>query len=323
MFLIGNGQNPGGGPGAMDIKYFKFYRSAKSQSDVTTMYSNRENFQVASTAMTITETVTQQPSSTVQFYSPTGIAIDSDLSVWNEDDPKSYSGGVDGAVLTSQGAGKPPKWVSSGEGETATPAAVVSNAKVYGGIWCDGDYIISTYTLWGGEGANPIGNINNAGTTDWDFVNSHPNMWISPDTSATAAWNGKTGNGNILQIPRDGYYHIEMKQLIHNSVWKNDTITTIEMWMSRLPPGPYADAWVVGADIIGAWKWGGPGSWGHWAHATYIGFCKEGDRIFGQFYVESSSGIIIGDGTGHPAAAVAADTQAHPRSSGFSVFSID
>ena len=220
--------------------------------------------------------------------------------------------GVSGELLISRGATNAPIWGSVSSG--------VSNVKVYGGIWCDGDYIISIYTLWGGESANPISTNLHQRTAEYDFVNSHPNMWISPPTQYNSYWHGKTGNGNVLQIPRDGYYYIEMKQIIHNSVYQSNTITVIEMWVNRLPAP--ADA-TVAADIIASWRWTGQGSNLHTAIATYTGFCKAGDLIFGQFYVVSSGGIILGDGNGHPAGAVAADGQSGARSSGFSVFSID
>ena len=210
-----------------------------------------------------------------------------------------------------------------------SPSAGVSNPKVYGSIWCDADYVITTYTLWGGENANPIST--NAGWgAGYDFVNSHPNMWINPDPNNEFYWMGKTGNVNVLLIPRDGHYHITIHQLVYNSVWDSHTITSLDMWIGRFRPQEYWpagwDRWNNQVDPIGGFFWASSAA-NHGIHvrATATVFCRAGDRIFGQFGgYTSTGGTIVGD-AGNPSGmsdGYDGYVEGHRRS-GFSVFSID
>ena len=203
-----------------------------------------------------------------------------------------------------------------------TPSAGVSNVKVYGSIWCDADYVITGYTLWGGGNANPIST--NAGwASGYDFINSHPGMWISPNTSQNYYWHGGTGNGNVLLIPRDGHYHITIHQLIYNSVFGDHTITAIDMWIGRFRAG--ATGYYDYPDLVGGFStYSSAGDNIIHTRATATVFCKAGDRIFGQFYPTSTGGTLVGDAGNPGGMSDSADGNAEGnRRSGFSVFSID
>jgi hypothetical protein len=245
----------------------------------------------------------------------------------------SPSYGNSGDVLTSQGGGAPPIWV-------AAPSGGVSNPKVYGSIWCQADFVITLYALWGGDTANPTSNWGNGSAglieRNYDFVNSHSNMWISPNTNGNYYWHGKTGNGNVLQIPRDGHYYIEIYQLVVNTAWDNFTLKGLNCWISRFRPSQYyapgSNSYYHEYDILAEYAWRTDGSsrdYQHMVKVSATAYCRQGDRIFGVFNLDNSTGTVVG--TAGWTSVIGLQTQpyvpqftyAFPKHGQFSVFSID
>jgi hypothetical protein len=71
-----------------------------------------------------------------------GIVFDSNLSVWNEDTPKTYNSGSDGDVLVSQGHGKPPKWIQHARFDTELNVWNEDTPETYNSGF-DGDVLVS------------------------------------------------------------------------------------------------------------------------------------------------------------------------------------
>lgn len=300
------------------IRFFRHYDRVLTAEEIEVLYNARD------TTTTPTEVVGDgeiiaYDTSTNKWVNTNILNSISTTTFFNINSPLQLVGqtGTTGQVLSVASDGNP---------EWTTPSAGVSNPKVYGSIWCDGDYVITGYTLWGGENANPISSDNNS--PGYDFVNSHPNMWINPDPNNEYYWHGKTGNGNVLLIPRDGHYHITIHQLVYNSEWNVHTITRLDMWIGRFRPQQYWNPgwtrWNNQVDIIGEYRsYSSAADQQIHARATATIFCRAGDRIFGQFYNTSTGGTIVGDASNPSGISDVADGYSVSRSSGFSVFSID
>jgi hypothetical protein len=232
------------------------------------------------------------------------------------------------ALVSNNADGTETRWEPS-------PGGGVSNPKVYGSIWGQADYLIELYTLWGGGNATPVSFVKNGNTGDaadaYDFVNSHPNLWINPDPNNEYYWNNGNGIGNVFQVPRDGYYYIEMWQLVNNLIWHDDTIAIIDFWIGRFRAEQY---WEPGwsryyniPDLLASYMAGSVGSWGHMVRASCCQYCRAGDRIFGQFggMEKTTPSNIVGAGGSsgvvqwHPTPGNYTDS----RYSQFIVFSID
>ena len=299
------------------IRFFRHYDRVLTAEEIEVLYNARDTTTTLPTEIGDGEIIAYD-TSTNKWVNTNILNSISTTTFFNINSPLQLVGqtGTTGQVLSVASDGNP---------EWTTPSAGVSNPKVYGSIWCDADYAIYAWSIWGGENANPISSDNNS--PGYEFVNSHPNMWINPDPGNEFYWRGYTGNGNVLQIPRDGHYHITMHQMISNTLRDTHTITSVMMTIGRFRaqqywnPGWYK--WINQPDIIGEYRSNSsaPDNIIH-AKATATAFLRAGDRIFGQFYVVSTGGTIVGDAN-NPFYGDTADGYTTMRSSGFSVFSID
>ena len=159
------------------------------------------------------------------ILSSSGIRIESDLNVLNVgSDPKSYSSGISGEVLTSQGSSGPPIWGNGGGGGGGGGTAVYFSATAAG------DSVVGYHQAitWlfptsyvGGPGTTGLGsdptNIN---------CNSHENIWL---------------NGEV-EIPISGVYVIQMALNYYDVTYR---LSHTAVRLEKKPAPPSNAGWLT------------------------------------------------------------------------------